>query len=139
MLPSGRLEATPLAKNAGDDFKFTPVPLIPDQPVDELESDYLGLMPWAKMIAGSVVGTRGPFTIGVHGEWGYGKTSLLRLTKALIDGITPMSSRFGSTPGSSSARNTRYSPLIAAIADEIENKTIARKARCCPLGRSVPP
>jgi hypothetical protein len=53
--------------------EFEPIRLIDDQPKDNLDHDYLGLMPWAKMIAGVAVGTSGPFTIGVHGEWGKGR------------------------------------------------------------------
>lgn len=113
-------------ENMTENYSFDSVPLIPDQPVDLLEADYLGLMPWAKMIAGSVVGTRGPFTIGVHGEWGYGKTSLLKLTKALIDepknGHSDVVTVWFNAWQFEREDHPLFS-LIAAIADEIEKKT----------------
>ncbi|HUT25704.1 MAG TPA: P-loop NTPase fold protein, partial [Sumerlaeia bacterium] len=64
---------------------FELIPLLDDQPIEALDGDSLGLMPFAKMVAGVAAGTDGPFTIGVHGQWGYGKTTLLHLTKRLID------------------------------------------------------
>ncbi|MCE5322913.1 hypothetical protein LLG46_06320 [bacterium] len=107
-------------KDLNTDFDL--IPLIEDQPIDDLEHDYLGLMPWAKMIAGSVVGTRGPFTIGVHGEWGYGKTTLLKLTKALIDEHHQDVVTVWFNAWQFEREEHPLFPLVAAIADEIEKK-----------------
>ena len=109
---------------------FNPIHLITDQPIDDLENDNLGLMPWAKMIAGAAVGTRGPFTIGVHGEWGYGKSTLLKLAKKLIethydnnkdeDVVTVWFNAW-----QFEREKHPLFPLIAAITDEIEKKAAA--------------
>ena len=103
--------------------KFSPIRLIEDQPLDDLDRDYLGLEPWAKMIAGTAVGTPGPFTIGVHGEWGYGKTTLLRLAKSLIDLNHPDVITVWFNAWQFEREDHPLFPLIAAIADDIERKT----------------
>lgn len=103
--------------------ELLPIRLIEDQPMDDLGKDYLGLMPWARMIAGTAVGTPGPFTIGVHGEWGYGKTTLLKLAKCLIDENHNDVVTVWFNAWQFEREEHPLFPLIAAIADEIEKKT----------------
>jgi hypothetical protein len=58
--------------------------LIADQAIGESGSrsdDGLGFEVYARVLAATAAETRGPFTIGVFGEWGTGKTSLLRLVE----------------------------------------------------------
>jgi hypothetical protein len=58
--------------------------LVPDQAIGEvncLRLDGLGFGSYAEVLAGAALDTRGPFTIGVFGEWGTGKTSLMRLVE----------------------------------------------------------
>ncbi len=105
-----------------DNFDFRSIRLIDDQPIDELERDHLGLMPWAKMIAGTAVGTQGPFTIGVHAKWGLGKTTLLRLTQRLIERQNPEVVTVWFNAWQFEREEHPLFPLIAAIADEIERK-----------------
>lgn len=62
-----------------DQQTFEDLPLLTDEPVLELADDRLSLDPYANTIAAVALGTEGPFTIGVFGDWGHGKTSLLRL------------------------------------------------------------
>src|ERR1044071_8569240 len=64
---------------------ITPLPLLGDEPIHELERDSLGLENWARVVAGIAIGTQGPFTVGVFGSWGVGKTSILRLAKEMIE------------------------------------------------------
>lgn len=71
--------------NKGGD-KVRPLYLLEDEPVRDLEVDRLGLLPFARVVAGAALGTPGPFTVGVFADWGEGKTSVLRLAKALLDG-----------------------------------------------------
>jgi hypothetical protein len=61
--------------------------VLPDMPVGEHpdETDELGFETYARVLADAALGTEGPITIGVFGEWGSGKTSLLRLIKRFID------------------------------------------------------
>ena len=47
--------------------------------------DGLGFQAYANVLAKAALGTPGPFTIGVFGEWGTGKTSLMRLTQAALE------------------------------------------------------
>lgn len=47
--------------------------------------DGLGFSTYSKVLGDSAIGTPGPFTIGVFGEWGTGKTSLMRLIQSYLD------------------------------------------------------
>ena len=62
-----------------------PLALVGDEPVYTLVDDRLTLQNYADTIAAVSLGTEGPFTIGVFGRWGHGKTSLLRLSKYMVD------------------------------------------------------
>jgi hypothetical protein len=58
------------------------ISLIADQAIGEAttrNADGLGFEAYARVLASAAADTRGPFTIGVFGEWGTGKTSLMRL------------------------------------------------------------
>lgn len=58
------------------------VPLISDRALKESHNpraDGLGFTSYAKVLAQASIDTTGPFCIGVFGEWGTGKTSLMRL------------------------------------------------------------
>lgn len=45
-------------------------------------SDGLGFETYARVLGNAALGTQGPFTIGIFGEWGTGKTSLMRLMQS---------------------------------------------------------
>ncbi len=62
-----------------------PLHLLTDEPIGHHEQDGLGMRQYADVIAGAALGTPGPFTIGVFGDWGQGKTSLLSSAKSLVD------------------------------------------------------
>lgn len=64
------------------------IKLISDQAIGEGDSsktDGLGFETYSKILSNAAIDTKGPFTIGVFGEWGNGKTSLLRLVKRRLD------------------------------------------------------
>lgn len=68
--------------------KLVQIALLHDQPVPpdyQIAADGLGFAAYAKVLAGAALGTPGPFTIGVFGEWGTGKTSLLQMVKGHLD------------------------------------------------------
>ena len=69
--------------------ELVPLFLLEDEPVPSFEVDELQLLPFAKVVAGAAVGTKGPFTIGVYGDWGHGKTSVLRQARTLLDRVRP--------------------------------------------------
>jgi len=56
--------------------------LLTDQPIGEgldVSTDGLGFKTYANVLAQAARDTEGPFTIGIFGEWGSGKTSLMRM------------------------------------------------------------
>ncbi|MCP4746925.1 MAG: hypothetical protein GY874_12430 [Desulfobacteraceae bacterium] len=60
------------------------IQLLNDQPIGGIEKDRkdgLGFLTYSDIITSMIKGTPGPFTIGIFGEWGTGKTSLLRLIR----------------------------------------------------------
>lgn len=64
------------------------IKLLTDEPLrenDSLDRDGLGFDIYAQLLAGAVLGTPGPFTVGIFGEWGTGKTSLMRMIKGRLD------------------------------------------------------
>lgn len=65
------------------------ISLIPDQAIGEASTrnaDGLGFETYSRILAAAASDTRGPFTIGVFGEWGTGKTSLMRLIERHLSG-----------------------------------------------------
>lgn len=61
--------------------------LLTDQPIGEEQStrvDGLDFDAYATVLARAAMGTPGPFTIGIFGEWGTGKTSLMRMIKSKL-------------------------------------------------------
>ncbi len=63
---------------------LTPLILLQDNPCEQLDSDHLSLKTYATIVASAAVGNDGPFTIGVFGDWGTGKTSLLHLAEERV-------------------------------------------------------
>ncbi len=60
--------------------------LLGDVPVLEASrEDQLKFDSYAQVLAGAAVQTKEPITIGVFGDWGTGKTSLMRLMKKIVD------------------------------------------------------
>jgi len=55
-----------------------------DEPTKDYRADGLRMLSYAKLVAGAAMGTPGPFTIGVFGKWGEGKSSVLRQARSLI-------------------------------------------------------
>ncbi len=61
--------------------------LITDQPINEgkkSKNDGLGFKTYASVLGKAAVETTGPFTIGIFGEWGTGKTSLMRMIEDYV-------------------------------------------------------
>lgn len=63
---------------------LAPLFLLSDEPIDGDSADDLGRDDDARLLAELVLGTRGPFTVGVYGDWGIGKTSLLYRIRHLL-------------------------------------------------------
>jgi hypothetical protein len=68
---------------------MTQLPLLKDQALGEGTDetlDGLGFVTYARVLADAAAFTPGPFTIGIFGEWGTGKTSLMRLIESNLKG-----------------------------------------------------
>ena len=59
---------------------------IPDQPNKSFKADKLGIQPHAKALTSFIEQCDTPITIGIQGEWGSGKTSLLNLIDRNLNG-----------------------------------------------------
>ncbi len=62
-----------------------PLILLEDEPIPDHETDQLSLIPFGKVVAGTAVGTTGPFTIGLFADWGQGKASDLKQDQSLVE------------------------------------------------------
>lgn len=111
---------------------LTPIHLLDDQPVSILRNDHLGIQPLAQTAARAILGAEGPFTIGIHGAWGYGKTTLLRLTMDIICPHDNIVTVWFNAWQFEREKHPLFS-LITAIINEID-RTLANRR---DMGRSV--
>lgn len=84
--------------------ELQPLFLLSDEPIEGHSGDFLSREDDARTIAGAVLGTTGPFSVGVYGEWGTGKTSLLHHVKSLLE-----------APESPGSARLRYPYLVAVF------------------------
>jgi Leucine-rich repeat (LRR) protein len=105
---------------------FRKLILLEDEPARGHDEDALGTLPYAETVAGTAVGTEGPFTIGVFADWGLGKTSVLRQAKSLIDDAEEPDVRQTVTVWFNAWQFEREDhpiiPLTATIVREMEKK-----------------
>jgi len=106
--------------------RIAPLSLLSDEPVAEPSQDGLGLENWAQVVASVALGTEGPFTVGVFGGWGVGKTSILRLAKKLIDQSSKSIKTKVTTVEFNAAQyedeGVALIPLVASIINELDRK-----------------
>lgn len=119
------------------EIKLEPMVLLEDEPVPNHEVDELGLEPFARVVAGTAVGTPGPFTIGVFADWGAGKTSLLKQAKSLIEANPECSGivTVWFNAWQYEKEDHPIVPLIAAIVRSIEEKTTDEEGKLNELGK----
>jgi hypothetical protein len=92
-IPGERQETALGTNRRNGPGSMTTITLLTDQALGEgtdTALDGLGFNTYARVLADAAAGTPGPFTIGVFGEWGTGKTSLMRLVEANLqscDGV----------------------------------------------------
>jgi len=60
---------------------------ITDQPIKNVNSDLLESEKYAKALSSFILESDTPLTIGMQGEWGTGKTSLMYMIKEKLDGF----------------------------------------------------
>jgi len=104
------------------------VVLLPDEPIADYRDDKLDTARFAKVIASAAHHTETPFTIGVFGRWGEGKTSLLRQAKSLIaenykDDITVWFNAW-----QYEREEVPIVPLILTIGEALEKTVTTRKS-----------
>ena len=58
--------------------------MLTDNEIKRVAEDALGFKAWARTLEEIVCSSKTPITIGIHGEWGSGKTSLMRMTEDLL-------------------------------------------------------
>ncbi len=56
-----------------------------DIPIVIPQQDYFGFVPYAAVLAHYIMEARPPLTMGIHGDWGSGKTSLMNLVQRFLD------------------------------------------------------
>ena len=56
-----------------------------DKPVETVGDECLGLEPYATSLARFILACDTPMTVGLQGEWGTGKTSLMNMIRATLD------------------------------------------------------
>ncbi|MBX9735752.1 MAG: hypothetical protein K2X32_02405 [Phycisphaerales bacterium] len=69
----------------GDAGKLEPLFLLSDEPIRVSGDDGLGMNQTARVIAEAALGAATPFTVGIFGTWGHGKTSLLNAARTLLE------------------------------------------------------
>jgi hypothetical protein len=71
--------------STGDDL--LPLFLLSDEPIGVSGDDGLGMNQTARVIAEAALGAATPFTVGIFGAWGHGKTSLLNAARTLLEPV----------------------------------------------------
>ncbi len=100
--------------------ELQPLHLLEDEPVPDHQRDELRLEPFARIVSGAVVGTDGPFTIGVYADWGQGKTSVLRQARSLLKAHRPEIITVWFNAWQFEREEHPIVPLVASIVKEIE-------------------
>ena len=101
-----------------------PFSLLGDSPVLECgREDCLKFNSTAKVLAGAAVQTSYPLTIGIFGEWGTGKTSLMRLIQKEVTGTYKNAVAVWFNAWQYEKEEHLIVPLVATINKELENKS----------------
>ena len=97
-----------------------------DNPITNNTEDILGFKDFVKLVDGSLKNTETPFVYGVLGDWGSGKTSILRLletrlNKDFANGTSPLIPIWFNVWQYENETNIIY-PLLYAIRRDYDNR-----------------
>jgi CHAT domain-containing protein len=94
-----------------------------DAPVSNLDDDLLGMSPYADELANLIIKVSPPFTIGIYGEWGSGKSSFVRFLESSLCQISQESNErvkfINFTAWSYKTADELWRALILKIAQEL--------------------
>ncbi len=96
--------------------------LLSDEPTPDHTADGLGMRRYAEVIAGAALNTPGPFTIGIFGGWGVGKTSVLKQAQSLIEQHAPEAVTVWFNAWQYDHEEHPLVPLALTIAEDVEAK-----------------
>ncbi|MFH1740826.1 MAG: P-loop NTPase fold protein [bacterium] len=96
--------------------------LLTDVPIEATVSDHLSFKGTAEILAGAAVETENTITIGVYGEWGSGKTSLMRLIQEKVDD-KPEAVAVWFNSWQYEKEEHLIVPLVATIKKQLERKS----------------
>ncbi len=99
------------------------VVLLPDEPITDYHADKLDTARFAKVIASAAHYTETPFTIGVFGKWGQGKTSVLKQAESLIVENYQGDVTVWFNAWQFEREEVPIVPLILTIAEKLEKQT----------------
>lgn len=115
-----------------------------DNPISSLGEDEFGFLSYGRILAGVICETqRLPFCIGIFGEWGSGKSSLMNIIKEYLKGYQRIKTIWFN-PWKYDKKEDLWSALIQTILYEIiENSEGINKERAVALakltlGRVIP-
>jgi predicted KAP-like P-loop ATPase len=74
-----------------------------DAPIIDPDDDLFEMVDYAEKLAGFIENVNPPFTIGIYGEWGEGKTSFVGLLRRFLESAYP--SNIAQSDGQSTATN----------------------------------
>ena len=106
--------------------------LLPDIPVGNFaeDDDELGFDVYARVLSQAIRSSRGPMAIGIYGEWGEGKTSLMHLIKRSLDTEDSEIATVWFNAWRYTKEKHPVFPLAISIIDALEkNKKLSGKAR----------
>jgi hypothetical protein len=101
------------------------VGLLTDQAFGESgspEQDGLGFSAYAEVLSGAALGTTGPFTVGIFGEWGTGKTSLMRMIQRKLSDEPDVVTVWFNAWRFEQEEHPIIVPLLATIIRELQHK-----------------
>jgi hypothetical protein len=102
--------------------------LLADNPIRKQTEDTFGFLPFVEILTKAIIDTTSlPFTVGIFGEWGTGKTSLMNLLKDQLESKGCKAIWFN--PWKYDGKEELWTALIHSILLEIYKKSPQKKVK----------